>query len=122
MDSHNLFFTRTTSRLLRLECLAALGVSAVLAVLHISEIRWPVFIGLFLIIDLIGYIPGHVVWRLRDGSVPRTFAAGTMRISADVRSGCRNANCTAESAPAEPPATGSFLICSVSSNSTKASA
>ena len=73
MDSHNLFFTRTTSRLLRLECLAALGVSAVLAVLHISEIRWPVFIGLFLIIDLIGYIPGHVVWRLRDGSVPRTF-------------------------------------------------
>jgi hypothetical protein len=73
MDSHNLFFTRTTSRLLRLECLAALGVCAVLAVLHISDIRWPVFIGLFLVIDLIGYLPGHVVWRLRDGSVPRTF-------------------------------------------------
>ena len=73
MDSHNLFFTRTTARLLRLECLAALGASAVLAVLHISDIRWPVFIGLFLVIDLVGYIPGHVVWRLRDGSVPRTF-------------------------------------------------
>ena len=70
MDSHNLFFTRTTSRLLRLECLAALAVSAVLAVLHLSEIRWPVFIGLFLVIDLIGYLPGHVVWRFRNGSVP----------------------------------------------------
>jgi hypothetical protein len=63
MDSHNLFLTRTTARLLRAEYGAALVVAVVLAVLHFGDIRWPVFIALFAYIDVIGYLPGAVAYR-----------------------------------------------------------
>jgi hypothetical protein len=67
MDSHNLFFTRTTSRLLRLEYAAALVLAIIAALTHLGSIRWTVFIGLFAYIDLIGYLPGAVAYRRARG-------------------------------------------------------
>jgi hypothetical protein len=63
MDSHNLFLTRTTYRLLRAEYAAALAVATALALLHLGDMRWPVFIGLFVYIDVIGYLPGAIAYR-----------------------------------------------------------
>ena len=74
MDSHNWFMTRTTYRFLRAEYGVALVGAVVLAVLHLGDIRWPVFIGLFLYIDLIGYIPGAIAWRrAKDHQISRTY-------------------------------------------------
>jgi hypothetical protein len=74
VDGRNHFETRTTFLLSRLEWLAALVVSSVLALLHLSQIRWPVFIALFVVIDLIGYLPGAIAFRRsRDGVIPRGY-------------------------------------------------
>ncbi len=73
MDHKNFFMTPTTHRLLRLEYLIALVVSVALAIMHIGEIRWPVFIGMFAVIDVIGYLPGLFVWIKRHGDVPRAL-------------------------------------------------
>lgn len=62
MDAKNLFETPTTYRLHRAEYGLALVVSAVLFFTHLGEVSWPVFIGLFLYIDLIGYIPGAIAF------------------------------------------------------------
>jgi hypothetical protein len=68
VDSHNLFLTPVTARLMRLEYLAGLVVAVVLAVLHLGDIRWPVFVLLFAYIDVIGYFPGHLAWRRAGGA------------------------------------------------------
>jgi D-alanyl-lipoteichoic acid acyltransferase DltB (MBOAT superfamily) len=68
MDSHNLFLTRTTYRLLRAEYGVALIVAVALALIHLGQTRWPVFIGMFVYIDLIGYLPGAVAYRRARGS------------------------------------------------------
>jgi hypothetical protein len=74
MDSHNLFLTRTTYRLLRAEYGVALIAAAVLALIHLGHIRWPVFIGMFVYIDLLGYLPGAVAYRrAHDGDIWRGF-------------------------------------------------
>ncbi|WP_223199515.1 hypothetical protein [Solihabitans fulvus] len=74
MDGHNRFETRTTFQLLRLEWFVALVVSVVLALMHLGAIRWPVFIGFFLIIDLIGYIPGAIAYRRsKNGQISRGY-------------------------------------------------
>jgi hypothetical protein len=73
MDHKNFFMTRTTHRLLRLEYLIALVISVALAIMHIGEIRWLVFVGLFAVIDVIGYLPGLFIWIKRHGEVPRAF-------------------------------------------------
>jgi hypothetical protein len=59
--------TRTTSRLLRAEYGAALLGAVVVALVHLGRIRWPVFIGMFVYIDLIGYLPGAVAYRRSGG-------------------------------------------------------
>jgi hypothetical protein len=59
--------TRTTSRLLRAEYGAALLGAIVVALVHLGRIRWPVFIGMFVYIDLIGYLPGAVAYRRSGG-------------------------------------------------------
>ena len=69
MDSHNLFLTPATYRLLRLEYAAALAVAVVAAVAHLDDVRWPAFVALFAAIDLIGYVPGAVAWRRRRGQL-----------------------------------------------------
>ncbi|WP_329312401.1 hypothetical protein [Streptomyces sp. NBC_01262] len=63
MDALNRFETKRTFLLSRLEWLVGFGVAVVLAVINIGEINWPVFIGLFVVIDLIGYIPGAIAFR-----------------------------------------------------------
>lgn len=74
MDSHNLFLTRTTYRWLRAEYAVALATAVALAVLHLDDIRWPVFVGLFVYIDLIGYLPGAVAYRRAGGApISRTY-------------------------------------------------
>jgi hypothetical protein len=74
MDSHNLFLTRTTYRFLRAEYAAALLLAAVLALLHLGDIRWPVFIGLFAYIDVIGYLPGAIAYRRApERTIPRQY-------------------------------------------------
>jgi len=74
VDSHNLFLTRTTYRLLRAEYAVALGAAIVLAVTHLGDIRWPVFVGMFVYIDLIGYLPGAVAYRRAPGgAVSRNY-------------------------------------------------
>lgn len=74
MDSHNLFLTRTTYRLLRAEYAVVLLGSIVLALLHFGSIHWPVFVGLFFYIDVIGYLPGAIAYRrAHGGSISRGY-------------------------------------------------
>jgi hypothetical protein len=76
MDPHNLFATRTTYRALRAEYGVALVVGAVLAIMHIGQIRWSVFVPFFVVIDLVGYIPGTVAWhRSPDHRISRAYYA-----------------------------------------------
>ncbi|MGI8806994.1 MAG: hypothetical protein ACR2KK_03970 [Acidimicrobiales bacterium] len=67
MDSHNLFMTPTTYRLMRLEYGAALMGVSVLLLGHLDEVRWTAFVGLFAVIDLVGYLPGAIAWRRTGG-------------------------------------------------------
>jgi hypothetical protein len=67
MDSHNLFATPTTYRLLRAEFAVALVVAIVAAVMHLGDIRWLVFVGMFVYIDVIGYLPGAIAYRRAHG-------------------------------------------------------
>jgi hypothetical protein len=73
MDNRNLFLTPATYRTWRLEHLAQLIGCVVLVGLHLPEIRWWVFVLLFAQIDLIGYVPGAIVYRRRKGRVPPGF-------------------------------------------------
>lgn len=63
MDARNTFETPTTARLARLEAGGLLLVCVGLAVAHLEEIRWPVFVALFAVIDVVGYWPGAVAYR-----------------------------------------------------------
>jgi hypothetical protein len=67
VDSHNLFVTRTTYRLVRAEYAVALAVCAVLLVQHLDEVRWLPFVLLFACIDVVGYLPGALAWRRQQG-------------------------------------------------------
>ncbi|MGC9542252.1 hypothetical protein [Streptomyces sp. UG1] len=67
MDAKNRFETKTTFAFARMEWLALLVVSLVLAFQHLSEIRWAVFVALFAVIDVIGYIPGAIAHRRSRG-------------------------------------------------------
>ena len=74
MDSHNTFETPTTAGLARLEWGGLLIVCALLAVLHWGEIDWVTFVALFVVIDLIGYLPGAVAFRRSpSGTVSRRY-------------------------------------------------
>lgn len=74
MDNQNLFLTPTTYMLLRLEHAVVLAVCIVLVLLHHSQVNWALFAALFAVIDLIGYLPGHLAWRRsQSGIVHRGF-------------------------------------------------
>ncbi|MBD0421454.1 hypothetical protein AB0L35_15555 [Streptomyces sp. NPDC052309] len=74
MDAKNRFETKTTFALSRLEWLGFLAVSLVLVFQHWTEIRWGVFVLLFAVIDVIGYIPGAIAFRRSpDGRIPRRY-------------------------------------------------
>ena len=67
VDSHNLFMTRATYRLVRLEYGAALTTAVVMLMQHLDEVRWAAFFALFAYIDVIGYLPGAIAWRRAHG-------------------------------------------------------
>lgn len=74
MDHVNRFETRVTALLLRAEYAVALVLSAVLFLLHITEVRWVPAVLLFAYIDLIGYIPGAIAYRRSpDGNIPKIY-------------------------------------------------
>ncbi|MFG3051512.1 hypothetical protein ACGFZP_11285 [Kitasatospora sp. NPDC048239] len=74
MDALNRFETKKTFLWTRLEWLVGLGVAVFLALTHLGDVRWPVFIGLFVVIDLIGYIPGAIAFRRSaDGDIPKGY-------------------------------------------------
>jgi hypothetical protein len=62
MDAANRFETRTTYNLIRLEYGVGLAVSLVLFGLHFGDVRWLPAVGLFVYIDLIGYLPGAIAY------------------------------------------------------------
>jgi hypothetical protein len=74
VDAKNRFETKTTFALSRLEWLGFLAVSIVLAFQHLSDIRWGVFVLLFAVIDVIGYLPGAIAFRRSpDRRIPRGY-------------------------------------------------
>ncbi|HKN56243.1 MAG TPA: hypothetical protein VJX66_27380 [Amycolatopsis sp.] len=74
MDQKNPFESPNTFRLHRAEYVVAQIVVTVLIILHLKEIRWIPAIGLFLYIDLIGYIPGAIAFRRSpNGRIPKAY-------------------------------------------------
>lgn len=63
MDHLNRFESPTTFRLLRAEYGVALVVSTVLFLINIGEVDWWLAVGLFVYIDLLGYLPGAIAYR-----------------------------------------------------------
>ena len=62
MDMKNHFHTKTTYMLMRFDYLVLLLLSVYLFIVHLDEIRWPVFVATFVWQDLIGYLPAFVVY------------------------------------------------------------
>lgn len=74
MDAKNFFETPTTSRLVRAEYGLGLVVAAAFFFAHLDEVRWLPAIGLFVYIDLIGYLPGALAHhRSPDKQVPKVY-------------------------------------------------
>ncbi|MDH5181033.1 MAG: hypothetical protein OEZ39_04800 [Gammaproteobacteria bacterium] len=74
MDIKNRFHTNSSYMLVRAEHLIVVVACSVLALMHIGEINWWRFIGAFLIIDLVGYIPGAIVYhRQKGGPIPAGY-------------------------------------------------
>jgi hypothetical protein len=67
MDAKHRFHTDETWLLMRAEHVAVLVALVVLVALHLGEVRWGRFIFAFVIIDLVGYIPGAVAYRRQGG-------------------------------------------------------
>jgi hypothetical protein len=74
MDQANPFETPRTFALHRAEYLVGFAVSTGLILANLGEIRWLPFIGLFLYIDLIGYIPGALAFKRAKGRpIPKAY-------------------------------------------------
>ena len=74
MDLKNPYESPGTFKLHRLEYTVFFAATIALMLYHFMDIRWPVAIGLFLYIDVIGYIPGAVAFRRSpDGRIHKTY-------------------------------------------------
>jgi hypothetical protein len=74
MDIKNPYETPVTFKLHRAEYLIAFAITIVLMLIHFTDINWFAAIGLFLYIDLIGYIPGAIAYRRsEDGRIPKFY-------------------------------------------------
>lgn len=70
MDNKNRFHTTGTWFLVRAEHIALMVVLSILVAIHAPEVNWGRFIFAFVIIDLIGYLPGAIAYRrARGGSI-----------------------------------------------------
>ncbi len=67
MDLKNPYHTPSTFLLVRLEHIAIVVVCVVLTVMHIEALNWWRFIAAFVLIDLIGYLPGAIAYRRAGG-------------------------------------------------------
>ena len=74
MDAKNTFDTPVTYRLIRAEYAVGLAVALGFFFAHITEMRWLPAVGLFLYIDLIGYIPGAIAYhRSEDKAISKVY-------------------------------------------------
>lgn len=73
MDHHNMFHTRVTYNLTRLDYAALTIFFSVLVLLHLGELRWGPFLLAFWWIDLVGTIPAYYVYYLRRSGEHRTI-------------------------------------------------
>ena len=74
MDIKNRFHTDATFRWVRLEHVALMVALSALALSHLRELDLGRFVLAFVLIDLIGYIPGAVAYRrARDGRIPPIY-------------------------------------------------
>jgi hypothetical protein len=74
LDALNLFQTRTTAALARLEWAGLLAVSVALVLIHRGQVDWVLFAGLFVVIDVVGYLPGRIAFRRSPiGCIPRVY-------------------------------------------------
>ncbi len=63
MDNTNRFHTDETWRWVRAEHTALVLVLCVLVGMHASNLAWGRFIAAFVVIDLVGYLPGAIAFR-----------------------------------------------------------
>jgi hypothetical protein len=63
MDKKHRFHTEDTWLWVRAEHVALIAVCVALLALHLGEVRWWRFACAFLVIDLIGYVPGALAFR-----------------------------------------------------------
>ncbi len=90
MDHANYFDTKNTYGIVRAEYFAGFLVCGALLIAHFGEVRWAAALTLFFLIDVIGYLPGALTFRLsKDKSIHKAyyvlynvmhnwFAAGTI--------------------------------------------
>lgn len=67
MDPRNRLHTRQTFALVRAESIVLMLIAGVLLFQHRADVRWGRFVLAFLLIDLIGYLPGAVAYRRSGG-------------------------------------------------------
>lgn len=67
MDTKHRFHTDSTYLLMRLEHLTVVILASILGFMHLDQLNWWRFITVFLLIDLIGYIPGAVAYHRQGG-------------------------------------------------------
>ena len=64
MDSMNRFHTDSSWRLVRVELLIPFISLLYLLLDFRNEVRWGLFLTIFVLIDLIGYLPGTIAYRI----------------------------------------------------------
>jgi hypothetical protein len=67
MDTKNRFHTRETWFWTRAEYGAMMVALSLLVILHAREVSWGRFIVAFVVIDLIGYVPGAIAYHRQGG-------------------------------------------------------
>lgn len=75
MDKHNLFHTRATYALIRMDYLVILAGLSALVLWHHREVHWWRFWAAFWWIDVAGTFPGMLAWHRRPGGRGRIPAA-----------------------------------------------
>jgi hypothetical protein len=74
MDATNRFHTPGTWFLVRAEWLAFLGLAVGIGLVHARQIHWGRFAAAFVLIDLVGYVPGAIAaHRARGQRIARFF-------------------------------------------------
>jgi hypothetical protein len=72
MDAAHRFHTEQTWRWVRAEHVALVAALAVIGLLHAREVAWGRFAAAFLVIDLVGYVPGAIAFRRSSrGQIPK---------------------------------------------------